>query len=153
MIKQSNDGSLLTGFHGGNMSDNNFAVSASRAPNQDELLRQQLLQRSPVIADTPVQLPEALRSPSETENDTQKQQDLNEADKQALKEAIQQIDQLVKPLSIGLNVQRIESINRLYVKLFDRETGEILREIPPRKILEMKENIKALQGLLFDKFS
>lgn len=135
------------------MSDNNFAVSASRASNQDELLRQQLLQRAPVAAEAPVQMPEALRAPSEAENDTQQQDDLNEADKQALKEAIQQIDQLVKPLSIGLNVQRIESINRLYVKLFDRETGEVLREIPSRKILEMKENIKALQGLMFDKFS
>lgn len=135
------------------MSDNNFAVSASRASNQDELLRQQLLQRAPVAAEAPVQMPEALRAPSEAENDTQQQDDLNEADKQALKEAIQQIDQLMMPLSIGLNVQRIESINRLYVKLFDRETGEVLREIPSRKILEMKENIKALQGLLFDKFS
>jgi flagellar protein FlaG len=135
------------------MSDNNFAISASRAPNQDELLRQQLLQRTPVTTETPVQTPEALRPPSEIENDAQQNEDLNEADKQALKEAIQQIDQLIKPLSIGLNVQRIESINRLYVKLFDRETGEVLREIPSRKILEMKENIKALQGLLFDKFS
>lgn len=135
------------------MPDHNFAVSASRAPNQDELLRQQLLQRAPLTSEAPVQSPEALRSPSQLKNDAQQQEDLNDADKQALKEAIQQIDQLVKPLSIGLNVQRIESINRLYVKLFDRETGEILREIPPRKILEMKENIKAFQGLLFDKFS
>lgn len=137
------------------MSDNNFAISASRAPNQDELLRQQLLQQaSNASTDTPVQSTEALRSPSAPENnESQDQENLNEADKKALRETIQQIDQLVKPLSIGLNVERIESINRLYVKLFDRETGEVLREIPSRKILEMKENIKAFQGLLFDKFS
>ena len=137
------------------MSDSNFAISAGRAPNQDEFLRQRLLQQTSLVAtDTPVQSPEALRSPSALENDeSQYQEDLNEADKKALRDTVQQIDQLVKPLSIGLNVERIESINRLYVKVFDRETGEILREIPSRKILEMKENIKAMQGLLFDKFS
>ncbi len=137
------------------MSDNNFAVSANRASGQDDILRQQLLQRAITPSDpTPVQTAEAPQPVSGSEKqENQQQQDLNEAEKQALREAIQQIDELVKPLSVGLNVQRIESINRLYVKLFDRETGETIREIPPRKILEMKENIKAFQGLLFDKFS
>lgn len=138
------------------MSDHSFAISGGRAPNQDDLLRQQLLQQASAITttDTPIQSPEALRSPTPSENsESQYEENLSEADKKALKETIQQIDQLVKPLSIGLNVERIESINRLYVKLFDRETGEVLREIPSRKILEMKENIKAFQGLLFDKFS
>lgn len=136
------------------MSDNNFAVSANRASGQDDILRQQLLQRAITPSEPTTQNPEAPQPVSGTEKqDSQQQQDLNEAEKQALREAIQQIDELVKPLSVGLNVQRIESINRLYVKLFDRETGETIREIPPRKILEMKENIKAFQGLLFDKFS
>lgn len=140
------------------MSDNHFAVSANRPSGQDDLLRQQLLQRAvPPAADIVQQAAEASHQtqikPEKSQAEQQQQQDLNEAEKQALREAIQQIDELVKPLSVGLNVQRIESINRLYVKLFDRETGETLREIPPRKILEMKENIKAFQGLLFDKFS
>lgn len=137
------------------MSDNPFSVSASRAPGQDDIVRQQLLQqRAFVPAEAATAPPEPSQAVAGTEKqESQQQQDFNEAEKEALKEAIQQIDELVKPLSVGLNVQRIESINRLYVKLFDRETGETIREIPPRKILEMKENIKAFQGLLFDKFS
>lgn len=75
---------------------------------------------------------------------------LNDQEKQELNEAIQSLDSLIKPLSIGLNVQRIEDVNQLYVQLLDRETGEVLREIPSRKILEMQKNLRAMQGLLFD---
>ncbi len=134
------------------MTDNGFAISASRTSNAEEILRQQLFQPRVNAADAaPTQSVEALPATEAAEENPQ--QALNDAEKEALKEAIQQIDQLVKPLSVGLNVQRIESINRMYVKLYDRDTGETLREIPPRKILEMKENIRAFQGLLFDKFS
>lgn len=118
----------------------------------DEILRQQLLH----LPDQKVQKSETSVSVEAVQAVEQVQEDdtpLSEDEKSALKDAIEQLDQLMKPLSIGLSVQRIESLNRLYVRLLDRQTGETIREIPPRKILAMKENIKAYQGLIFDKFS
>jgi flagellar protein FlaG len=130
-------------------------VSRPLSPGED-LLRQQLLQQPLAGSDKAsatdsrysVQAVQAVQE-SQTDGETK----LTEDEKQAFKEATQEMDTLLKPLSIGLSVQRIESLNRLYVQLFDRETGETLREVPPRKIIEMQENIRAFRGLLFDKFS
>ena len=89
--------------------------------------------------------------PIEELTERAEQESFSEEEKSVLKEAIEQLDELVKPLSIGLSVQRIETLNRFYVELFDRDTGEVLREIPARKIIEMQENLRAFQGLLFDR--
>ena len=130
-------------------------VSRPLSPGED-LLRQQLLQQplagsgSASAADSRYSV-QAVQAAQESQSDGETE--LTEDEKQAFKEAIQELDTLLKPLSIGLSVQRIESLNRLYVQLFDRETGETLREVPPRKIIEMQENIRAFRGLLFDKFS
>lgn len=67
--------------------------------------------------------------------------------------AVAELSNLVKPLSIGLNVQRVESLDRYYVELFDRDTGEVIREIPSKKIIELQENLRQFQGLMFDQFS
>ena len=131
------------------MSDTPLSISVNRAPAaaNDALIRQQALEAA-ATRPAGTQSSQAIAQNAEVEAP---EEPLTESEQQALTEAIQQVDELVKPLSMGLAVQRIDSINQMYVKLFDRETGETLREIPPRKILEMKENIRAFQGLLFDK--
>jgi flagellar protein FlaG len=78
---------------------------------------------------------------------------LTHEEEQGLNGAVEKLDQVIKPLSIGLNIQRIESLNRFYVELFDRETGEVIREIPARQIIQMQEHVRQIQGLMFDKFS
>ncbi|HEY9842038.1 MAG: flagellar protein FlaG [Candidatus Sericytochromatia bacterium] len=126
-----------------------MAVSASG----EDSIRQQLL---PTLS-LPGTAPEAQTAVAvkETEAPPEEEQEypLSDEEKKNLQDTIDNLDNLIKPLSIGLNVQRLESIDRWYVQLLDRETGEVLREIPPRKILQMQENVRAMQGLLFDKFS
>lgn len=120
----------------------------------DEALRQQYFQASQQLLNVASkELASDAVVQAEAGAEQEKESALSEKEQQELRDAIEQLDEVIKPLSIGLNVQRIESINRLYVQLLDRETGEVLREIPPRKILKMQENLRAMQGLLFDKFS
>lgn len=122
-----------------------MAVSAS----SDDMLRQQVYQFAPVMPTDTAQTAEAVQKPAPTNDDTE--QPLSEEENKNLEQAISQLDDMLKPLSIGLNVQRVDSLNRYYVELMDRDTGEVLREIPYRKIIEMQENMRAMQGLLFDK--
>lgn len=44
-----------------------------------------------------------------------------------------------------------EETNRIMVQVIDQETGEILNEIPPEKILDLVARIYELVGLLLDK--
>ncbi|PKL75514.1 MAG: hypothetical protein CVV27_14985 [Candidatus Melainabacteria bacterium HGW-Melainabacteria-1] len=126
-----------------------MAVSAG----SEDLLRHQIMQMAPIATQAEGSItPEAVREaapPQQEEQDAP----LTQEEQQNLESSIEQLDDLLKPLSIGLNVQRIESLSRFYVELLDRETGEVIREIPGRKIIELQENLRAMQGLLFDKFS
>jgi flagellar protein FlaG len=39
---------------------------------------------------------------------------------------------------------------QIAVKVFDRSTGKLIREIPPRELLALAESMKELEGVLFD---
>ncbi len=43
-----------------------------------------------------------------------------------------------------------EESRRTAISVIDKETGEIIREIPPEKLLEMTENIQRSMGMIFD---
>lgn len=125
-----------------------MAVSASG----EDMLRQQLFQLSSLTPPGEALSVEAVKEAAPSQEQEQ-EAPLSEDETEQIEGAIEQLDELLKPLSIGLNVQRVETLNRFYVELLDRETGEVIREIPSRKIIELQENVRAMQGLLFDKFS
>lgn len=43
-----------------------------------------------------------------------------------------------------------DKINGIMVKVIDENTGEVIREIPPKKILDMVANMLEMAGLLVD---
>ena len=43
-----------------------------------------------------------------------------------------------------------ERTNEVMVKVVDSETGEVIREIPPEKLLDMFANMLELAGLIVD---
>lgn len=46
-----------------------------------------------------------------------------------------------------------EETERIYVQVIDKETGEVIREIPPEKILDLVGHIQKLIGLLIDEWA
>jgi uncharacterized FlaG/YvyC family protein len=110
-----------------------------------ELARQVLAPQQ--AAPSPVQLPGVPRATQPGEKP------LSQDEKKSLDGAVEHLDQVIKPLDIGLNIRHIDSLDRFAVELFDRETGKVIREIPARQVIQMQENMKQMQGLIFDKFS
>ena len=43
-----------------------------------------------------------------------------------------------------------EKTNRIIIKVLDSKTNEVLREIPPKDILKLVENIQQYLGILYD---
>ncbi len=124
-----------------------FSGISSLTSIESELVRQTITQ---TVLSSPTRPQPQQPENSVNEVDTTP---LTHEEEQELNGAVEKLDQVIKPLSIGLNIQRIESLNRFYVELFDRETGEVIREIPPRQIIQMQEHVRQIQGLMFDKFS
>ncbi|MFO7311282.1 MAG: flagellar protein FlaG, partial [Bacillota bacterium] len=46
-----------------------------------------------------------------------------------------------------------EETERIYVQVIDKETGEVIKEIPPEKILNLVAQLQKLIGLLIDEWA
>lgn len=52
--------------------------------------------------------------------------------------------------SVGLNFAQHEDTGRTMVKVINRDTDELIREIPPKKVLDMAAKMEEMIGILFD---
>lgn len=50
----------------------------------------------------------------------------------------------------SLEFQLHEDLNRYFVKVVDSQTNELVREIPPEKMLDMFAAMRELAGIMFD---
>jgi flagellar protein FlaG len=61
------------------------------------------------------------------------------------------VDQINRSMAHGAAVFGIhEETNRVTIKIIDKESGELIRELPPEKTLDMISKVWELAGLLVD---
>lgn len=68
-----------------------------------------------------------------------------------VQEAVDDINKVLHYLNERLEFSVHEETNRIIVRVLDRETEEVLREIPPEQILDLVAKLQELVGLLVDK--
>jgi flagellar protein FlaG len=51
---------------------------------------------------------------------------------------------------VALNYSVHEPTGRIVVKMVDRKTGEVIRQLPPSELLSLAEEMEKLEGILFD---
>lgn len=66
------------------------------------------------------------------------------------KELVGEVDSYLKDLNIQLNFNIEDKTGDLVVKVMNRETGDVIRQIPPESLLKLREKLKELRGVLFD---
>ncbi len=69
---------------------------------------------------------------------------------QHVKSAISQVNSRMKQFRTRCEFSYHEVTNRVSIKVLDRDTEEVIREIPPEEALEMIEKMWELAGLLID---
>ena len=69
----------------------------------------------------------------------------------AVQEAVDEINEALHYMNERLEFSVHEATNRIMVRVLDRETEEVLREIPPEQILHLVAKLWELVGLLVDK--
>lgn len=74
----------------------------------------------------------------------------SELNKQRLKNAVNQANNAMKHTRTGCEFAYHEETNRISIKVYDKDTKEVLREIPPEESLEVLERIWEVAGLLVD---
>jgi flagellar protein FlaG len=81
----------------------------------------------------------------------QQQRDQRQVTREQLEKATEKANQAVKVFQDHLEFKVHEATGQVMVKIVDNNTGEVLREIPPEKLLDMAANLMELAGILVDK--
>lgn len=68
-----------------------------------------------------------------------------------LEKAIEEITKAVNHFNKKLSMEVEEDLNRTIIKVIDKETDEVVRQIPSEEMIELAKNAKELKGLLFSK--
>jgi flagellar protein FlaG len=68
-----------------------------------------------------------------------------------LQQVIDDTNKMLQYVNERLEFLVHEATNRIMVKVLDRETEEVLREIPPEQILDLVAKLQELVGILVDK--
>lgn len=84
----------------------------------------------------------------EQPNPEEQQQELSKGESQQL---IEGMNKFLDGADIQLRFQYHEQLNEYYVTIVDSTTDEVVREIPPKKLLDMHAAMKDFIGLWVDK--
>lgn len=73
-----------------------------------------------------------------------------EPNEKQVKAAVDGVNSKLKMTKTRCEFSVHESTNRISIKIIDKETDELIREVPPEKTLEMIEKAWEIAGLLVD---
>lgn len=72
-------------------------------------------------------------------------------DKKDIEEKIASLNEFLRPVQTNLKFQLHEKLDRYYVSVIDSITREVIKEIPPKKMLDMYAEMADFMGFLVDK--
>lgn len=76
--------------------------------------------------------------------------EMNEETTAKLKEAVSKMNEMLQVTNSSSKFLYHEGLNRYYVTVVDRETEEIVKEIPPRKLLDAYYEMQKMLGMVVD---
>jgi len=74
-----------------------------------------------------------------------------EVPREEVEQAAEKLNRLMGLVERRLKFEIHDKSNRVMVKIIDEKSGEVLREVPPKKILDMLSSFAEYVGLLVDK--
>ena len=97
----------------------------------------------PTQSDKDIKPIESVQQQEQTEKDPQQT-------KKELEQAIDQTNQLIVPHHTALHYVLHEKLNKYFVQVVDENTDKVIREIPPKKFLDMHAATLEMLGIIYD---
>jgi len=72
-------------------------------------------------------------------------------DKERIERIADAMDSYVKSIQRDLDIRVDKDTGKFIVKVLSRETGKVIREIPPEEILELASRMEEMAGVLVNK--
>jgi flagellar protein FlaG len=102
----------------------------------------------------PVNDAEGYKAITSQSSDIQQSEDIWQTvniDEKAMNEAINDANKVLSIVNRGMEFSIHEETGRTLVRIVDKNTDEVIREIPPEKLLDMLAKIWKAVGLIIDK--
>ncbi|MEC5422855.1 flagellar protein FlaG [Virgibacillus sp. C22-A2] len=71
--------------------------------------------------------------------------------KDQVETVVSKLNEFIEPLRTNLKFQFHDKLNEYYVTVVNPLTDEIIKEIPPKKMLDMYADMAELMGIIIDK--
>jgi flagellar protein FlaG len=71
-------------------------------------------------------------------------------DTELLKDVLRVAERHFHIRNVGLEFEVHDGTGRLKVTVVDKETGDIIREVPPQQVLDMVAKLDEMMGILFE---
>lgn len=95
------------------------------------------------------------KASGEAKSDSAAQSDKNPSQssdqKKKLEEVIKGLNDFLEPRHTSLKFQLYEKLNQYYCQVIDDKTKEVIREIPPKKLLDAYATMAEQLGFIIDK--
>ena len=69
---------------------------------------------------------------------------------ESMDEAVEVLNDALRRKHTSAQIRRDEQLNRFLITIKDKESGEVVREIPAEALLKFARNLEELKGILFD---
>lgn len=102
-------------------------------------------QASPTASSRRTEAVDATRQPVRTAAEAKEA----ERDPQPLADVVQQLNQLVRELHRELHFSVDEASGDTVIKVVDRETDEVVRQIPSEEVMRLRKRLQEAAGMIF----
>lgn len=129
--------------------------------NYDLFIAPQFLDRAATVASGTTARDESVRLPSPSRSTgisadkfvgsrEAKEISSDENNSQKVQEAVELVNRVFDRSPVDLNLSIDNDTDTVVIKLIDRESRKIIRQIPPDEILRLRQHLQELLGVVFD---
>lgn len=68
----------------------------------------------------------------------------------SLSELTKELNQQIDTLNTNVKFEFNEQIGELYISVVEKDTGNVIRQIPSEEAMKLREHLKNLVGMIFD---
>lgn len=84
------------------------------------------------------------------ESQEEKEENVVLKSRKKLEEIQQALNETLKDINIGLDFEKNDELEEMVIKVMNRETNELIRQIPPEAMIKMAKRMEEMTGILVD---
>lgn len=92
-----------------------------------------------------------LNTSTEKEPEQRKVLPYSKEDRAKMESMVEGLNEFLEPVETSVRFELHDKLERYYVTVVDKNTDEVVREIPPEKMLDMYAAMAEFMGILVDK--